>query len=64
MFGTAQRLRKTKNIDIQIGDEPLEKVNTYKYLGMWMDANLNWHHHIDIMKTKLSPRIGVLRVFF
>ena len=61
MFGTAQRLRRTKNTDLCIGDEPLEKVQNYKYLGMWMDVNLNWHHHIDVMRGKIAKRLGVLR---
>ncbi len=61
MFGTAKRLRRSKDITIAIGNEPLEKVQTYKYLGMWMDATLNWHHHIDKMRSKISQRLGVFK---
>ncbi len=34
MFGTVQRHRHTRQIDLYIGEEPLEKVQHYKYLDM------------------------------
>ena len=27
---------------VQIGDEPLEKVQSYKYLGVVINSNLTW----------------------
>ncbi len=47
--------------DLFIGENPLEKVQNYKYLGMWLDINLDWHYHIDVMRSKISRRIGVCR---
>ncbi len=61
MFGTAQRLRCTQLTDLFIGENPLEKVQNYKYLGMWLDINLDWHYHIDVMRSTISRRIGVLK---
>ncbi len=61
MFGTVQRLRHTKPTDLFIGENPLEKVQNYKYLGMWLNVNLDWHYHIDVMRSKISRRIGVLK---
>ncbi len=48
---------------LYIGENPLGKVQNYKYIGMWMDINLDWHYHIDVMKMniKISSRIGVLK---
>ncbi len=40
MFGTIQRLRHAKATDLFIGGNPLEKVQNYKYLSMWLDVNL------------------------
>ncbi len=34
MFGTVQRLRRSKATDLFIGENPLEKVQNYKYLSM------------------------------
>ncbi len=59
MFGTVQRL--TQAIDWFIGENPLEKVQNYKYLGMWLDVNLDWHYNIDVMRSTISRRIRVLK---
>ena len=32
-----------------------------KYLGMYIDANLKWDEHINIMIPKMSSKIGILR---
>ncbi len=61
MFETVQRLRRTKATDLFIGENPLEKVQNYKYLDMWLDVNLDWHYHIVVMRSKISRRIGVLK---
>ena len=61
LIGTHQKLSKTESITLHVGDEPLEQVSEYKYLGMWFDENLNWNHHIDKMCAKLSKRLGMLR---
>ncbi len=42
-------------------ENPLERVQNYNYLGMWLDVNLDWHYHIDVMRSKISRRIGMLR---
>ncbi len=59
MFGTVQRCIKAT--DLFIGESPLEKVQNYKYRSIWLDVNLDWHYHIDVMRSKISRRIGVLR---
>ncbi len=61
MFRTVQRLRRTKATDLIIGENPLEKVQNYKYLGMWLDVDLDWHYHIDLMRSTISRKIGVLK---
>ena len=60
MFGTVQRLQDTKQTEPCIGEQPLEKVQNYKYLGMWIDVNLNWHYHIDVMRSKIAKHLGFL----
>ena len=32
----------------------------YKYLGVLIDANLNFKQHVDKLLVKISKRIGVL----
>ena len=49
------------NVNIQINNQPLRHVTTAKYLGMFIDQNLKWDHHIDNMVSKISAKIGILR---
>ena len=37
------------------------RVQHYKYLGITLDANLNFHEHVDRLHCKLSSRLGALR---
>lgn len=39
----------------------LESVNVYKYLGLHVDAKLNWHQHINSIKAKISPYIFAIK---
>ncbi len=47
VWGTYQKISKSVDIIINVGNAPLEQVSEYKYLGMWIDKNLNWNYHID-----------------
>ncbi len=50
LFGTYQALRKISSPQIHINNEPLRQVSVAKYLGMYIDENLRWDHHIDTLK--------------
>ena len=43
-----------------LGDKPINQVQHYKYLGVLIDANLNFKEHVDKLLVKISKRIGVL----
>ncbi len=60
LFGRYQKISKAVDITIIVGNAPLEQVSIYKYLGMWIDKNMNWNYHIDKMCSKLSRRLGIL----
>ena len=60
-IGTYQSLGKMPETNISIRGEPLQTVTTAKYLGMYIDKNLKWDSHIDVMVPKISAKIGVLR---
>lgn len=38
----------------------IELVHHYKYLGFWLDSNLNFKHHIDLLAKKLKFTLGFL----
>jgi len=45
---------------VKINDEPLERCDSYKYLGVIFDKNLNWKEHISYVCQKVSKACGAL----
>ena len=39
----------------------VERVSSYKYLGIMIDDKLNWHKHVDSMVKKLNSRMYCFR---
>ena len=58
---TCQRLSKCKPFKIQIGDIVLETVKSAKLLGIHIDNCLTWSTHLDLLSSKISRKLGVLR---
>ena len=59
LFGTA---RKCNSIDLNVtfDDEPVNKVETYKYLGCWFDSSLSLNQHFDSCYKKTCGRVKLL----
>jgi len=38
----------------------IERVPTYKYLGIWLDEKLAFDVHINYLVKRLKPRLGFL----
>ncbi len=55
LLGTYEKIGKTVDITINVGDTPLEQGSEHKFLGMWIDKNMNWTYHI-ITYIKCDPR--------
>ena len=39
---------------------PIERVTCFKFLGVIIDSNLTWSHHINYISNKLTRICGVL----
>ena len=61
LFGTANRLKQAQSLTVEIDQEIIERVHTFKYLGMYLDSHLSFNEHIDKVCSKVSQRIGLLR---
>ena len=47
-----------------INGEPIEAVRSYKYLGIVLDADLNWNMWSDCLNKKIQQRMYFLRKLF
>ena len=45
-YGTAKQLAKNEIRQIDINDDLVDRVSKMKYLGVWLDDQLNLKHHI------------------
>jgi len=46
---------------IKLAGHTLLKVNKVKFLGVIIDDELNWEHHIDHLKEKLNSSINIIK---
>ena len=56
-------ITKKRNIDtitISISNTPIDQCNSYKYLGVIFDKNLDWKDHIEYICGKISRSINGL----
>ena len=46
--------------DLTINGIPLERVQTFNFLGLLLNENMSWKPHIDFLSNKLAKCAGVL----
>ena len=47
--------------DGNINGSTLERVDTFKYLGITVNQNMTWSDHIESVVAKANQRIGLLK---
>ena len=57
--------RKRKDIPntlppLHIDNVPVKREFVTKFLGVYLDENISWKHHINIVSTKVCKSIGIL----
>ena len=62
LIDSARRLARNgqPNINVNVNNVLLEQVPCVKYLGVYIDCNLKWTHHIDHVVSAVNRRIGFL----
>ncbi|XP_060782170.1 uncharacterized protein LOC132889552 isoform X2 [Neoarius graeffei] len=55
------RTRKKWDMSLTLYDSPIERVESFKYLGVWFDSKLNWNIHISKVIAKTVKVINVMR---
>ncbi len=61
IFGTKHCLRNYNDICLNYGNDMIERVDKFKYLGVIFDPILSWCDHVDYISSVVSKRIGVIR---
>ena len=59
-INTGEHTTITQKINVILDDVSLERVNSTKFLGVIIDENLTWKHHIDAISKTISRNIGML----
>ena len=55
------RITKNPMRQLEINDESVETVGSYKYFGFKIDNKLNWPAHVDVLCNKLNTRLFFLK---
>jgi hypothetical protein len=58
---TNSKLAKLQNINLLINNSPLNRVESFKYLGITVNQTLSWSDHIEELFTKVIQRLGIIR---
>jgi hypothetical protein len=61
VFGTQHILSNFTNINLSYNSDSVEKVDSFKYLGVIFDPYLKWCDHTNYISSCISKRIGVIR---
>ena len=48
-----------ENITIKFGKQHVTKANHVKFLGLLLDENLSWKHHLSELSKKLARTCGI-----
>ena len=57
-FSLLSNKRSIPNLTLTLNDQKVDKVHIARYLGMYLDDNLNWAHHVDYIVNKLVKLKG------
>ena len=60
IFGPKSQTRRLRDHELYIHGSKLERVSTYKYLGVTLDRNLNYNKHLENCIKVISPKVFLL----
>ena len=46
---------------LKLGGHTIPCRTETKFLGVWIDKNLDWKKHVDVLLTKLRQNVGLLK---
>ena len=57
-FGTRQRLKHFSYTPVVLNGSPINYVDEFKLLGIYIDKHLTFDKHISYLVKRISPKIG------
>ena len=60
VFGTRAKVKKAKDVRVFLNGDKLQKVPTFKYLGIIVDPTLNFNHHISFVVRTVLHKMTLL----
>jgi len=61
IFGSPAKLAKLNEVELCINDYSLDRVTSFKYLGVVLNQSLTWADHIEVLSNKIAQRIGLIK---
>ena len=53
VIGSSQRIKAFESMILRMDEDELEKVTSYKYLGVIINETVNWSEHIEMIQRKV-----------
>ncbi|CAF3782533.1 unnamed protein product [Rotaria magnacalcarata] len=60
-FTIHPRKKYKHSVEVKVDNTIIKPLYHTRYLGVIIDKQLNWRRHLDHIKTRIAPRIGLLR---
>lgn len=61
LFFHSPRKKIVYNSNVRIGTNIIERVDYFKYLGIFLDTTLSWKNHINHVEKKVASLCGIMR---
>ena len=62
LFHFSQRNKDSiPDLNLEINKIPIERVQSFNFLGITVDYKVSWKDHIKKVRTKISRSVGVMR---
>ena len=61
IFCNNKQEKDNENLTIKIGNEKIDNVSTYHYLGIDLDSTLSYHKMLDCMYNKANRKLYMLK---
>ena len=61
LIGGSKKLIHFSDVALTINERTLDRVNSYKFLGVIINENLTWSDDVEYLRSNVLQRLGLLR---